>query len=175
MTTRVAERARILSLGQLAETPSGLELISISVQCPNGAEHVVSSIRMILLLVLIDDGKEWPSINDWERILPTWFIDQFTPEMSEAELQLWLAEWYKLTMKEKKRREKQEQNNWSLKGWIEWFNPENDERAWQWWDATIIHDNQAIIRIEVFDYPTPIAALEYLIFASGGRNIQVLR
>ncbi len=57
-----------------------------------------------------------------------------------------------------------------MENWLFWMEP--SERIWEWWDVSIQDSNHARIRIVVHDWPTPLAALEWLIKTSGAKQIE---
>lgn len=58
----------------------------------------------------------------------------------------------------------------SMENWLFWMEP--SEKIWEWWDVSIQDSNHARIRIVVHDWPTPLAALEWLIKTSGAKQIE---
>ena len=55
--------------------------------------------------------------------------------------------------------------DWTLEGWLYWADP--DERPWRWWDARVVDADHGTIEIQVADWPTPVAALPWLLLAAG--------
>jgi hypothetical protein len=107
-------------------------------------------------------------IDGWRRSLPGWLIKQFRPEESNEEAEKWLKRWRQLP------RDKQvragEERGWSLANWLYWFTPE--EREWYWWDAKVLNDDALLVTLQVQGDPAPMPALEWLLKAAGGRDVQ---
>ena len=114
------------------------------------------------------DQANWPADEEWDYLLPQWFVTQCAPEMSEEELADWLGKWKKLSYHSKRKQEQNERIQWALLDWIYWFCPDSSERLWQWWGSKVINDNEIQIIIECFDFPIPHDALIWLCHCAEG-------
>jgi hypothetical protein len=47
---------------------------------------------------------------------------------------------------------------WTLSGWLFWLDP--DERLWRWWDCDVTSVDEFMVKLVVFDWPTPSGALK---------------
>lgn len=88
-------------------------------------EIVISKIKYLMIEILnnIDNYEENDSI--WMDILPDWFVNQFTVDHNSDE---WHCGQFLSCMK-------------------------SDSREWEWWNASIIKDNEFVIRISCNDIP----------------------
>ncbi|BDI33498.1 hypothetical protein CCAX7_55490 [Capsulimonas corticalis] len=151
MISAKLERVRLDSIRLPDETPGEFGLVTVIVACPGNAHEVLEKVRETLRIVMGHDAG-WPTDEEWLTILPSWFVSQcvseqaHTPEMMDA---------------------------WSVDGWVYWFRPEDEDRSWRWWDASVIDADTINIQIEVSDWPFPWGALEWLLLASGATSAEV--
>lgn len=113
------------------------------VEAPAGAERALERVRDVLDVVLERAAEEWPSVDEWRRFLPTWFVAACA---DDAELRDCVVD------------------RWSLRGWTYWFQPER--RAWRWWDARA-EGTRLQVRIAVLQRPYLRGALEWLLQTAG--------
>jgi len=58
----------------------GVLLDTFIVSCRDNAEQVLSLSKSVLLSVNMKYREEWPSIHNWQSILPEEFVRRCTPE-----------------------------------------------------------------------------------------------
>ncbi|GAB4054238.1 hypothetical protein [Catellatospora paridis] len=107
---------------------------------------VIALVRDVLATVL-DAGAAWPELAQWHDRLPDRFVSACTPERDAAA--------------------------WELSGWLAWFEPEElgESRGWQWWDAGLAGPAGGWVDVAVEGHPFASDSLEWLLRASGARDI----
>jgi hypothetical protein len=164
-----SELRHLLSGVHSDECPNGLGTVRFSALCPGNASDVLHRSKEILQLILEQSiEEEWKTTSEWKAILPSWFVEECNPEMTQEEQQQWLEGWRKLTPDEQRRVELEAK--WSLEDWLYWMQP--DHRKWFWWDGVVINDNLLYIAVEVEDYPFAWDALAWLLRASGSVSME---
>jgi hypothetical protein len=137
------------------ETAQGLGLDSIDVRCDSDAQLTLDRVKECLAMVIehCDDGAD----TGVDRELPSWFLNSFV-EGSPA------------MMRYRADNPGKESSSWTLDSWLYWF--DSDERMWRWWDAEVISPNMITIRLVALDWPTPTAALKWLLYAAGAISVK---
>ncbi|HAZ45733.1 MAG TPA: hypothetical protein DDW76_36525 [Cyanobacteria bacterium UBA11369] len=151
----------------------GAGIILFNVYCPGNANEVLQNCREVLAVVLQQYEKNWPSDDEWQELLPKWFVERCAPERTIEEEEENLAKWRTLSREEQIR--EIEEELWSVMDWISWFEPSDDpfeQRCWFWWDAFVKDPNLLLIAVEVVDVPFPFGSLEWLIRASGAIKLE---
>ena len=100
--------------------------------------------REVLDLVLAP-RQPWPSLDEWARLLPVWFVSQCADDVQVQNCVI---------------------DKWSLRAWVWWFQPE--QRRWKL--AAVRVDGE---RLELTLEPTGqgsllLGALEWLVKCAGG-------
>jgi hypothetical protein len=159
------------SLEYEAFTPrSGVLTVTLRASSVMPSEDVLRRSREVLReVVAASRGSEWPSLLEWNQLLPRWFVDACGPELSREEAQAWMEEWRRLTPAEKAASEERER--WSLPGWLHWFAPGDDQRQWCWLSGKAIGRDRLEVVIEVPGYPTAYGALVWLLRAAGAERV----
>jgi hypothetical protein len=93
----------------------------------------------VLEVVISHPAGEWPAIDEWARLLPSWFV---TTCVDDRELRNCVLD------------------RWSLRAWLHWLQPEH--RKWRWWDAKL-GSRELQIELLVFERPYLKGALEWLL------------
>ncbi len=149
---------------------AGLAVVTGSVDGEPAAE-VLQRAKEVMRRVIEVDASDWPTEEQWAERLPGWFVQACPPEQTEQEQQDWLAWWRSLDAAA--RAEAEARQPWSLGEWLHWLQP--DERQWFWWDDGVMDGPEADVRVtvEVPGWPAPIAALTWLLRASGASSLTV--
>jgi hypothetical protein len=151
-----------------AESPEGVGLVTFDVDCDGNAQQVHDRALEVMGVVVRQYARPWwPAIEEWETILPKWFVEACAPEDEETESEEWLAWWRTLPREEQSRVEAE--TRWSLADWIYWFQPEN--RHWYWWDALVDSPDAMRVAVQVDAWPFPWAALRWLLKAAGAKAV----
>jgi len=114
---------------------------------PGGAAEGWGRVREVLDLVLAPP-QPWPSLEEWARILPAWFVSRCTDDVRVQNCVI---------------------DKWSLRAWVWWFQPE--QRRWTVAEARVDGG-----RLELDLEPTGqgsllLGALEWLVKCAGGRLV----
>jgi hypothetical protein len=166
---RVKDELRhLLMPNEPDEKPEGLGIVRFNVFCSGNSNDVLRKCKEVLEAVLRESSDKWPSDDCWLTILPPWFIQQCSEELSQEEEEKWLAWWRRLSPEEQNRVNQEEK--WSLSDWLYWLQPEN--RQWFWWDAIPENPNIMRIAVEVTEWPFPWGSLDWLLRASGAISIK---
>ena len=142
-------------------------LVNFNAVCPGNSIEVLNYCKEILKLIILSSESQ-PSLEDWNNILPKWFIGRCAEEMTDAEAEESLKQWRLMSWEEKKKAELEER--WSLSEGIYWFRPEM--RHWFWWDSEIIDSNNFKITVEVDGLPFPSGSLKWLAIACGAVSFE---
>ncbi len=164
---RLANEYRHLVVGPTSdEMPGGLGTVRFNVSCDANAEQVIGNAKEVLIAINRASTENWPTDAEWREILPDWFVDRCSPELSQKEAELELERRRKLSPELRT----QAAEEWSLLNWLYWFEPKN--RHWYWWDATPLDDDRLILATEVDEWPFPWGSLSWLFRASGAKRVE---
>ena len=99
--------------------------------------------REVLEIVLERSQGEWPSLDEWKRVLPGWFLAACVDDAEVRDCVI---------------------DRWSLRAWIYWFQPEL--RKWRWWSA---EPSETALRVTLLVLQRPYlrGALDWLISVAG--------
>lgn len=131
---------------------------------------VIALARDVLATVL-ETGADWPDLAQWRERLPERFVSACAPKRDPAEADAELDRWRAMTPQEQ--HEHAITTAWTLSGWLHWFDPDGDgdSRGWQWWDAGLDGPAGGWVDVQVEDHPFAAGSLEWLLRASGARDI----
>lgn len=136
-----------LRAGAAGEHPPG-DLDELVVSCPEGAERVLAGVREVLEVVLARQAGPWPSVDEWQQSLPSWFVSSCVDDRQVRDCVL---------------------DKWSLRAWTYWFQPE--QRRWRWWDARAQGDRLQVWLV-VLERPYLRGALEWLLQTAGAAAVE---
>ncbi|MFI5706257.1 hypothetical protein [Kribbella sp. NPDC051620] len=118
-------------------------------------------------MVLRYGERDWPSVSEWQRELPQWFVLASGPEHSEQEDQEWLVWWKSLPPDQQN--EVEDRQPWALSEWLEWLRP--SERTWYWLGAEQSSTTQLKVWLDTPGSPAPVGALEWLLKVAGAVEV----
>ena len=106
-----------------------------------GGERTLASVREVLepVLEVAATGYEWPTVEEWKKLLPSWFVAACVDDAEVRDCVL---------------------DKWSLRAWTYWFQP--GLRKWRWWDAKA-SGSRLSVSILVLQRPYLRGALEWLL------------
>lgn len=167
---KIEDELRHLLIGASPiDIPEGLGLVEVNCYCPGNADVVLSKSREVLEVVLKQSELEWLSDDDWQKLLPEWFVQRCPEEKTEEESEQWLQWWRGLEPEEQLRETRRLE--WTLTGWIPWFLP--DERQWFWWNAIVESNKLLRVVIAIEAWPFPWGSLAWLLRASGATKVKI--
>jgi hypothetical protein len=136
-------------------------VVDYTAECGNDASEVNQRIKDVIKRIIETDLSFDEPIEKWESILPEWFINSCSLEISkdEAEKLLSTPEGYALL-----------ESMWTVSGFIYWFRPEM--RSWYWLSSKIEDENTLLIKVLVYSDPFASGALKWLITASGAKSMK---
>jgi hypothetical protein len=161
------ERRHLTEGPRHGELPGGAGTVDVFAHGGPDAAVILDRCRAVLLTVLEYAEKEWPSLEQWSSLLPTWFLAACAPARSREETERWLAWWRTLQPADKARAEKEQP--WALADWLYWLQP--SERQWFWWDATATAEGTLRVTVEVASWPTALGSLHWLLRAAGAVEV----
>jgi hypothetical protein len=153
--------------GESPNPAEGLGLVRFDVHCEGNSEAVLPKAREVLRAVVSQSPVGWPSFEQWQAILPAWFVSECADEITQEEADRWLRKWQEQPIEE--RLNSEEDAAWSLSEWLYWFEPKR--RYWYWWDARVESPDLIRLAVEVRDWPFPWDALKWLFRVSGASSV----
>src|SRR5690348_12078427 len=86
----IPEERRHLTAGpRLGEVPGGAGAVGVLARGGANAREILERARAVLLVVLEHSEPEWPTVEEWGSLLPSWFVAACGPEMSREEADRW--------------------------------------------------------------------------------------
>jgi hypothetical protein len=170
MTPYLVELQRIE--GTNLELGTSYVTITLLADCPRGAADALEGTKKVLVPIVsvLARGSEWPSEDDWARLLPAWFVGACGPEMSRAAVEAWLEKWRDLPREQQIAEE--ERHPWALGDWLYCFSEGPDERQWRWLGADPIGRDRLRVTLEVEGLPVAYGALRWLLRVAGASRIR---
>jgi hypothetical protein len=142
--------------------------IRVVVECSNAASDSLTRMKEVVALVE-SSRSQWPSIEEWESILPQWFVLACGNPMSESEAREWVERWRKMTPAEQAVVE--DTQRWSLPDWLYWMEPK--QKAWSWITGVTRSAETLEIVVSVDGWPAPLGSLKWLARAAGADSVEV--
>ncbi|WP_313385811.1 hypothetical protein [Pantoea sp.] len=165
------ERERLKTSPQTMAKASGFGIARFVVSC-NDASLVLALAKEVMIVVNNYSTQEWPSLENWISMLPFQFVNNFSPELTEAERKTQIQNWEALTYEEKLT-EASHDDQWTLSSWLSWLEPE--EREWFWWDAILfdfpLNNSHFLIEVTTLDSTFMSGALKKLFEACGASDV----
>ena len=140
------------------ETTGGAFLEKFRAHCAGNAPEVLSRCKEVMQIVLAQDVERWPTDEEWNSLLPDWFVAACADEQT---LQEEMKRWFERPVEERI----PDETSWTVGGWVYWFLP--DERQWLWWDASVLDADTVEIVVQTCGDPFPWGSLDWLMKASG--------
>jgi hypothetical protein len=100
-----------------------------------------------MVIIAQNDPNNWPSDDEWLKLLPEWFTNPFK-DITLEEL---------INNKEL----------WDYSSWLEAMRL----RGWTWWSSRYLNDRWEI-KLNAYEHPYSIGPLEYLARASGADSLE---
>lgn len=125
---------------------------------------VLNRCKEVIKIILKNTDDIWPELDKWRNILPVWFIEQFSPEITKKEAEKRIQIPLRQRMKT--------DDEWTLSGWLYWLQPEN--RQWYWWDAVIENDRLIKVGVDALDWPLLSGSLKWLLKTAGAVGVKEL-
>lgn len=160
------ERRHLIDGPRPGEAPGGVGTVSVLARGTDACV-LLDRCRAVLAVVLDHSGPEWPSLEQWESLLPAWFVAASGQERSREDAERWLAWWRTLSPSEKAKAESEKR--WTLSNWLYWLTP--SERQWFWWEAEVLRDGALRVVVEIPGWPAPLGALDWMLRASGAAAV----
>lgn len=131
----------------LDETTSNVDMtIEFSSSSPSDSLDKVSSVLTVVLVGL--SQEEWPEDTWWRNHLPRWFVESFDHELEKI---------------------LNDESLWDFGSWVD----ANKFRGWEWMSCAVA-DELLTINLKILDHPYVIEPFEYVIRASGGKDIKII-
>ena len=140
--------------------------LSLKLSCPEGAANCLLKLREVL--DHLERPREgWPSVDQWEQLLPTWFVAACAKPTSSEETNAWLLRWRQ--MPETERLQAEDTQPWSLADWLHWMEP--DHLVWRWARATQHGPAVLEVVLAVEEMPVALGAFTWLARTAGAENV----
>jgi hypothetical protein len=162
------ERGRLERSPSLNEKPGGFGTVRFVVQCPNVPSDIVLE-RVLSVLRVVDGAAtdDWPSIDSWRQLLPSWFVQHFAADQSKEAVEEYLNRWRTMTRQEQAEEERTAE--WTLRQWLYAM----EHRVWYWWDSHVPPEPGYIfLAVEAFDWPFGWGELRWLFRAAGAFSVE---
>jgi hypothetical protein len=141
-------------------------VIQLVLTCADSAEACLQKLREVL--ETIERAREpWPTMAEWEQVLPPWFVAACSPAMSVSEAQAWLEQWRAMSQSEQSAAV--ENQAWSLPHWLYWMDPK--QSVWRWRHATVRSPRDLEVSLEVDGWPVALGAFNWLARTAGASQI----
>lgn len=165
-----AEHRRLQHGPFKGEKPAGVGIVIFRVSLQNqGTSTFLEKVKDILIKIdeRIFEGC-WPTDQEWQSLLPEWFLKKCKKTMTTEEANAYLLWWDNLSYEEKLRCAAVPEP-WDLSAWISCFEP--SEREWYWWNA-LFEKMALLIELEVYGHPFPSEAFIWLCIAAGADKVE---
>lgn len=156
------EELKRLSFG-VSEVQTEGFIVEILVTCDGNASEVLQKTKEVVKRIIDCELSFEDSVDDWKSILPNWFVEACSPEITKEEAEKLL---------ETSRGFEALANRWTVSGFIYWFRPE--EKSWHWWEGKIKDSNTLIVQILVSEFPFAWGSLGFLLRAAGADDVEEL-
>jgi|SRR5580765_6621861 len=139
----------------------GQLVVNFIVKCDGDASDVLRRAKEVLIRIIDCELTFEDSVEDWKAVLPEWFVNIASPELTrqEAEKLLSTPQGYEILAR-----------SWTVSGFIHWFRPEM--RSWYWYDGEVRDRNNLLIQVLTYGYPFASGALEWLFKACGAERFE---
>ena len=118
------ERARLLHGRSDDARQLGFFVYSFVVECDGDASDVLKRAKQVLLIINEwCHEPNWPSLEEWSKLLPDWFVSACGPERTLEEYEMERQESLKLSGEESIARARGKR--WSLSGFTGCLGPES--------------------------------------------------
>ena len=96
----------------------------------------------------MQNSQRWPADNEWETLLPEWFVTYTKRHTNEAILA-----------------------DYRLCHWEAWLDALK-ERDWEWWSSEVRSDGFSV-HVTASSWPYQVGPLVYLMYAVGASDVDV--
>lgn len=159
-----SDEMKRVELGPQSDEPApGLLILPYRARSNGSAAMALDRTKEVVRAVISVPDDQWEDMQSLAQRFPQWFVGSFRPEATRKEEERWLAQWRKASPIDKHRLH--EERGWELSGWCYWMEPEH--RDWQWWRSEVIHRDEAIVEVAVFEWPFASGALRWILRSSG--------
>lgn len=160
------ERAHLERGPHSVEVPRGHLLVDVVATSDGHAATIDHRVREVMAIIAQHHGDRWPGLDEWEQLLPKWFVAACAEERTIEEEERWLDWWRSLPADE--RAPAAEERAWSLADWLYWLQPE--ERQWYLWDSRVESKDHVRVQVQIVDNPV-LGALTWLLCAAGANDV----
>lgn len=160
---------RVLENEGRSKIDDDLGLSQYSFICESQPDLIVEKIKEILLIIdrISISGDDWPTVEEWKRKLPGWFISKFLPDRTEAQKKEFIEVWDSMDF-EKKNTIENKKIEWRFKNWIYYFDLNNRDF---FIENMEIGKGNVLLTIVSLDLPFSVGPIDWLIRVSGGSGL----
>jgi len=156
------ELARVERGPEPYEDRYGYMIVDADAYCSSNAESVLARCREVMRAVLTQPEVPWPSVEQWRKVLPRWFVEAGGEE-SPGNMRAPTTTMRQMTFEEL------EKMPWPAAAWVNTF---EDGRSWYWWDAEVVSPNHLRIKLAVEGHPWSEGPIRWLLIASGAMHVE---
>lgn len=128
------------------ETPPPV-IVTLHAECPNPTT-CLERVKGVMAVVASYRPDNWPSDEEWERLLPSWFVTQAKAHTSEEI--------------------KRDERLWDWEGWLDAMKI----RGWEWWSSAV-DDAGWTAYLVAHSWPYGSGPLEYVAYSSGASVVTI--
>lgn len=167
MKDPVDELKRLERGGAEAAFPEGHVVVLVPVRCESGSSKVVLSRTVEVMTVVVRQlvGGNWPALDGWRRLLPSWFVEKCAEEQDAEQAERWLAWWRSLPPAEQA--SAVANAPWTLANWLHWFEPGPNQRQWIWWKGEVESEDLLSVVLIAESWPIAHGAFNWIVRAAG--------
>ena len=166
------ERERLTFPPLPTQKATGVGIARFIVSCDSNAFFVLQLAKEVILIVNKHSLEAWPSLEYWNKILPSQFVSNCLAELTKQEKIEAQIRWEQLAYNEKIKEAAQDER-WTLSSWLSWLEPE--EREWFWWNAIQfeppLENTHFVIEVTSLDSPFMSGSLKWLFKACGAVDV----
>jgi hypothetical protein len=154
--------------GRAGDQPTAnAQTVTTLATCQGDAADVLERTQDVMRTVLAHSRGPWPTVDQWRRSLPAWFVRACAPEQSSEEAMEWLQWWRSLPPNEQPLAARE--RSWTLSDWLYWLEP--TERHWSWSGAMVEDPDHLHATVLVTEWPTALGALDWLLRTAGAVDV----
>ncbi|EIV4412005.1 hypothetical protein PF374_003021 [Salmonella enterica] len=166
------ERERLTFPPLPTQKATGVGIARFIVSCDSNAIFVLQLAKEVLFIVNEHSLEVWPSLEYWNKILPSQFVSNCLSELTKQEKIEAQIRWEQLAYDEKIKEAGQDER-WTLSSWLSWLEPEG--REWFWWNAIQfeppLDNTHFVIEVTSLDSPFMSGSLKWLFKACGAVDV----
>jgi len=144
--SEIAESERIDGFVDGEQPPS--VWVSLSANCGEDSHSCLERVKDVMRLISIKRVNKWPDDEEWESILPPWFVE---PTVGRTLDEIMANPHF-----------------WDFASWLDAIR----SPGWEWWSSVSMNGAWKV-HLTAFQDPYSIGPLEYLARTAGAKTVDV--